>query len=179
VKTLPKLDAVEFRKVLGSGTTKPCVFQCEDSTGRPAGEYATKLRGNVRSKEIGLQYEFIAWQLADYFGIAAPPAALVTIEDALAEAIQDEEVHASVKGSIGLNFGTEFLVGFNTWVAGDSIPSSLLTTAAEIVAFDAVIENTDRRREKANLLFKGDALFVFDHELAFSFVQLIGFDLNS
>lgn len=179
MQALPKLDAVEFRKVLGTGTTKPCVFQCEDSSGKPAGEYATKLRGGVRSNEIGLQYEFIAWHLAEYFNVPHLPAALITIEEELTSTIQDREVREHVKKSIGLNFGTEFRAGFNTWVADDTIPLSLQKTAAEIVAFDAVIENVDRKRDKPNLLFKGDELLVLDHELAFSFIQTVGLNLNN
>jgi len=42
------------------------------------------------------------------------------------------------------------------------------------MAFDALIDNSDRRRDKPNLLWKGDEIFVLDHELCFTFVRLIG-----
>ena len=34
--------------------------------------------------------------------------------------------------------------------------------------------NADRRRQNPNLLWKGDELFVFDHETVFAFTRLIG-----
>ena len=37
-----------------------------------------------------------------------------------------------------------------------------------------MIDNADRRREKPNLLWKGDELLVIDHEMAFAFTRLIG-----
>ena len=61
-----------------------------------------------------------------------------------------------------------------TWRVNDPIPLSLRQIAAEIIAFDVVIDNADRRREKPNLLWKDDEMFVFDHEVAFAFTRLIG-----
>lgn len=40
-------------------------------------------------------------------------------------------------------------------------------------AFDALIDNTDRRVVKPNLLTGSDDLFVIDHELAFGFLRLV------
>lgn len=87
MSALSKLVAVQFEKELKTGTTKPCVFQCEDSNGKPSGEYVTKLRAGVRGNEIGLQCEFIAWQLAEYFGIPHLPAALISLDEQFADAI--------------------------------------------------------------------------------------------
>jgi hypothetical protein len=56
----------------------------------------------------------------------------------------------------------------------DPVPGALRQTAVEILAFDAVIDNADRRREKPNLLWKGDELLVIDHELTFAFTRLVG-----
>jgi len=43
--------------------------------------------------------------------------------------------------------------------------------AVDIFAFDALIQNPDRRYHNPNLLTKGESLFVYDHELAFSFLD--------
>jgi hypothetical protein len=174
---LPRLTAVEFATAFETGTTKPCVFQCEDSEGNFAGEYVTKLRATVRSNEIGLQYEVLAWALAGFLGIPRLNAALIEVDDQLADSVDDKVVRERISKSIGLNFGTEFVPGFSQWVAGCTIPPPLFTTAVGIVAFDALIENADRRRQKSNLLYKGDEVLVLDHELAFSFVLTIGLDL--
>lgn len=175
---LPTLTAVEYEKELGTGATKPCVFQCEDYKNKAAGEYVVKLRGMVRSNEIGLQYELLAWYLAEHLGIPHPAAALITIDPEVAATIERGDVRENVQKSVGLNFGTRYEAGFSSWVAGARVPASLEHTAAEIVAFDALIENPDRRVDKPNFLHKGDDVLVLDHELAFSFVMAIGVDLT-
>lgn len=40
----------------------------------------------------------------------------------------------------------------------------------DVFAFDALIQNPDRRDSNPNLLTKGDNICVYDHELAFSFL---------
>jgi hypothetical protein len=47
-------------------------------------------------------------------------------------------------------------------------------TAAEIVAFNMLIDNSDRRREKPNLLSKENELIAIDHEMSFAFTVIIG-----
>ena len=44
---------------------------------------------------------------------------------------------------------------------------------AEIFAFDLMVQNPDRRKDKPNLLRKGDELAIFDHEMAFSFLYAL------
>jgi hypothetical protein len=81
--------------------------------------------------------------------------------------------------SIGLNFGTARIEGgFKTWPQSEPVPADLRETAARIVAFDAFIDNADRRKSKPNLLYKYPDLFVIDHEMAFAFCRLIGMGLS-
>lgn len=54
------------------------------------------------------------------------------------------------------------------------MPSSLFQTATEIFAFDAMIQNPDRRVDKPNVLWKADQLYIIDHEMGFSFIYDIG-----
>lgn len=172
---LPKLTAMTFQQALFSGSTHPCVFTCQDEKGAIAGEYVVKFRSEVRGNETGLLFEFVATHLAGLLAIPVPPPALIELTEALAEATPDASVADRIRRSAGLNFGTRFLSpGYATWPTDKSIPRILLQTAVEIVAFDALIDNADRRRVKPNLLHKGDDIYVFDHEMAFAFVFLIG-----
>jgi hypothetical protein len=41
---------------------------------------------------------------------------------------------------------------------------------AEAVAFDALVQNPDRRFNNPNLLTRANEIYLFDHELAFSFL---------
>lgn len=51
-----------------------------------------------------------------------------------------------------------------------AIPDAMRQAAVTIFAFDALVQNPDRRFNNQNLLTRGDDIFVFDHEVAFSFL---------
>lgn len=167
--------AVELRGELSTGATRPCVMACLDAAGDACGDYVVKLRAAVRGGPTGLAFEYLAARLAERLSIPMPPAALVEIDEDLAAAMPDAELAERLRGSAGLNFGTRFLApGYVTWPVGEPVPVTLRQVAVEIMAFDALIDNADRRREKPNLLWRGEELLVIDHELAFAFTRLIG-----
>ena len=49
----------------------------------------------------------------------------------------------------------------------------MMSAAAHIFAFDALIANDDRRTDNPIVLVRGDELFVIDHEAAFSFLYFV------
>ncbi len=154
-----------------SGRTKPCLFFCENENGEPQGEYIVKLKAGMESRENGLVAELVASQLASYLDIPSPEAAIINIDTMWAEAVSDAALSQKIKGSIGLNFGSKNITGgFDTWPIGKAVPSGLMQAAAEIFAFDAMIQNPDRRADKPNVLWKGDQLYIIDHEMGFSFI---------
>jgi type III secretion system FlhB-like substrate exporter len=110
--------------------------------------------------------------LAKHFRLATPEPAIVRIEADLAELIaQIEPEHGvPVRQSVGLNFGSELATGFGNWPVEKSIPEAVWQAAVDIFAFDALIQNPDRRWQNPNLLIKGDVVLVYDHEVAFSFL---------
>ena len=75
-----------------------------------------------------------------------------------------------MRESIGFNFGSRFLVGHTTLPVNQNLPPAARQAATNIVAFDALLENVDRRRDNPNLLVRGDSVHAFDHELAFGFI---------
>ena len=92
----------------------------------------------------------------------------------LAEAVSDAHLSEKIRDSAGLNFGSRLMTGgLVTWPVGKAIPSTLKVMASEILAFDALIQNPDRRVDKPNILWKGDELYVIDHEMGFSFIYEI------
>jgi len=103
-----------------------------------------------------------------------PTPFLVEVDADFYTGISDPELAERFRNSPGLNFGTRHLgAGYTTWPQESSIPSSLLQDASEIFAFDMLIQNPDRRKDKPNLLRKGDELVIFDHEMAFSFLYAL------
>ncbi|MCX7016372.1 MAG: hypothetical protein NTW86_28085 [Candidatus Sumerlaeota bacterium] len=124
---------------------------------------------------LGLMCEVLAALLAQDLGIPVPEPFLVHLESDLHLCAPDPDTAQRLKDSAGLNYGSRFLgPGFSEWPRGRSVPRSLLSTAADIFAFDVLVQNPDRRPEKPNCLHKSDQLFALDHELAFSFLHAIG-----
>jgi hypothetical protein len=117
-------------------------------------------------------FELVASRLAAHFGLVSPDPALVSIDAEFAKLVVAREPHQAtrMRNSIGLNFGSRLLVDATEWPVDMKIPDSMRQTALDIFAFDALIQNPDRRFENQNLLIRGDDIFVFDHELSFSFL---------
>jgi hypothetical protein len=57
------------------------------------------------------------------------------------------------------------------WPVDKPIPEAMRQAAINIFAFDALVQNPDRRFGNQNLFTRGDEIFVYDHELAFSFLH--------
>lgn len=135
-----------------------------------AGEFVLKLRGSIQ--ERGLLNELVGAKLAAHFELSSPVPALIVLEPTLAELIANAYPLKAeiVRRSVGLNFGTQVLIGFSTWPVDKQVPDVMREAATNIFAFDALLQNPDRRHGNPNLLTKGDTMMVFDHEVAFSFL---------
>ena len=160
---------------MGNGRTSPAIFSCVG--GEPDGtrEYVVKLRGGLELGERGLALELYGSMLGAYFGISCPRPAIVLVEEDLTAAILgqlEEETHKTqvIQGSSGLNFGTQFLVNLTAWPIDKSVTGPLQLDAMKIYTFDALIQNPDRGFANPNLGSRGDDLFIYDHESAFSFL---------
>jgi len=171
-----RVTATQFMQVLTSGRTSPILCGCTDPNGFPAGEFVVKLLGQPPTGNCGALFELIASLLAAHFGILVPQAAVVEINPVFGELLSSTlpDLAPAIKSSIGLNFGTRVMHPMNIWFVGRTIPEAMFSSACSIFAFDALIQNPDRRVEKPNLFTQGDDLYIFDHESAFSFLLLIG-----
>ncbi|HXI70748.1 MAG TPA: HipA family kinase [Verrucomicrobiae bacterium] len=167
---LPRLKVVSIIKLLSSGRTKPCLVLAQDEDGVEC-EVVVKWRSGPETKDTGGICELISSLLADDFDLPAPKAMLVDVEPDFHRAVPWPEIAKLVKASAGPNFATKFLPSMTTWPTGRPVASSLRTRASEIFAFDALIENPDRRINKPNILWSGEDLCLCDHEQAFSFLH--------
>jgi len=171
---IPHLYASSYQRRMESGRTRPCLFMCEDENSELYDYYVVKLKAGIDSLETGLSSELIASQLALFLDIPTPEPAIIRVDPAITEVIGDTELAAKITESAGLNFGSKFLTGgFKTWPIGEAIPLSLKQLACEIFAFDALIQNPDRKADKPNILWKGEELYIIDHETGFSFVYAL------
>jgi hypothetical protein len=175
---ISQVTATTFHRFLGNGRTSPAVFTCEGPDLSAPDQFVVKLRGGLEQRERGLSYELYGSLLATYFGIQCPRPAVVLLERDLAEAIVEElagDPHRAqiVRDSIGLNFGSRFLVNLTVWPVDKYVPTAMKEAAIKVYAFDAMIQNPDRTFNNPNLGSRGDDLFIFDHESAFSFLLAI------
>ena len=94
-------------------------------------------------------------------------------QSGLKQSSPSRELVKLVKGSSGLNFGSVHLgAGFTTWPPGRHPVGTQRDQAADIFAFDTLVQNPDRRAVNPNLWARSDRLGVYDHEQAFSFLSL-------
>ncbi len=158
---------------MDSGRSFPALCGCADQLGASAGEYVVKLRGTVDNREAGLVNEFLAVKLAAHFGLTTPEPALIDLNQLLADLISDKfpALRGALQLSVGLNFGTKHLTGVSTWPVDKPIMEDQRATAAEIFAFDALLQNPDRQYDNPNLFVRD--LTIFDHEAAFSFLLAV------
>jgi hypothetical protein len=148
---------------------------CVDQNGQAVGEYVVKLLGNRSDSVPGALFEFVGSRLATHFGILVPQPASVEIDSTFAEAIIEAfpPLSTPVRDSVGLNFGSRLVNPMSTWLVGRAIPEAMWRDATNIFAFDALIQNPDRRPDNPNLFTRGDEIYVYDHETSFSFLLAI------
>jgi hypothetical protein len=164
--------ATQFHRLMTSGRTSPLLCGCEDEAERRVDDYIVKLRGSVERGDNGMLCELFASCLANHFGILVPEPALVEISQSFAEIVASREpiIADKIRRSVGLNFGSRQVIGGGTWPVDRQIPDALFVSAVNTFGFDALIQNPDRRYNNPNLLWKGDEMILYDHEMSFSFL---------
>ncbi|MEI6350219.1 MAG: HipA family kinase [Verrucomicrobiota bacterium] len=166
---LPRFTVSRFGKVISSGRTRPCIVYCENEEGEEM-EFVIKLTGSEGGVK-GLVCEIIAAQFANDLDLRIPESSLLEIGADFAATVPNKDIAEIMNRSIGWNFATKKLPA-SYYIVPPAKPLSveLRKTAAEIFAFDAMIQNPDRRIINPNCLTNGNEIVILDHELAFSFL---------
>jgi hypothetical protein len=154
-----------------SGRTAPLLCGCAHQNGRHDGEFVVKFL-SVK----GALFELVASRLANHFGILVPEPAAVQVEQEFADVVNERlrQQTPTRKIGAGLNFGSRIINPMTTWLVDRVIPEAMFRDATNIFAFDALIQNPDRRVENPNLFTQGDSIYVYDHEeTSFSFLVAV------
>lgn len=145
---------------------------CEEA--EKSTEVVAKLASGCEQKTISLAMEAVSALLAGDLEIPIPEPFLLELDGDFIDAIPDPAWAAMARDGPPLAFGSKLLpAAYSAWVAGTVPVGKMTATAANILLFDAVIENPDRRAANPNCLVRGEEIRVFDHELAFP-TMLIG-----
>ncbi len=164
---LEKVEATRFDRVMSKGRTTPLLLAAEYSDGRSV-ELIGKFSHGGQIGAIGLAREAISAMLAADLDLPVPKPLLVTISDAFIETVPNPAAAALLRQSLRVGFGSSRLPnGYSVWSDGNGVPKRMLAQAAEIFAFDALIQNADRHPINPNMQVKGEQLAIYDHELAF------------
>jgi hypothetical protein len=120
----------------------------------------------------GLANEALAACLAGDLGLPINEPFLVALDPEWVSAIGDLETREMLERSSPVAFACKSAGSqWRIWSAADRITGARETAALEILAFDAYIDNDDRKPSNPNCLLKGDAFRIIDHELAFRIRQ--------
>lgn len=171
---LETVDAVRFDRVMSNGRTRPVLLSVEHAT-RGEIEVVAKFSAGQNIGANGLVREAVAAMLAADLNLPVPEPFVVHVSDAFIDTIADREINDLLRKSIRVGFGSSRLPGGNsTWPTAYDVPKKMRAAAAEVFAFDALIQNADRKPSNPNLQIKGDEIAIFDHELAFITEGVIG-----
>lgn len=165
-----RLLCFEYRARLKGGLTQPLLMAAMDENGR---EFEIVLKVQHPDSREGhyegtsLACELISAVLARATGLPVPDYAVAEIPGELPAAISNRSVRDLLARNMGENFGCVYHEGFALWDA-DHEPRSaeLLDGLEDVLTFDATIINGDRKRQKPNLLWRGENLLLIDHSLA-------------
>ncbi len=156
---LRTVAATRYVTALREGGSMPGLVEADDD-----GLYVLKFRGAGQGVKA-LVAELVCGELARAYGLPVPELALCELDPALAPAEPDQEIQDLLKASPGTNLAMDFLPGSLTFTpAAPFRPQPEL--AAEIIWFDALVENVDRTAQNPNLLVWHDALWCIDHGAA-------------
>lgn len=177
---LPVVDALNPFDLFKYGTTAPLAVWGVDSNSGERSRYVVKFKNSGRMSPASSAFELIASWMAMELGLPAVEPALINISPEFIElTMKGRDGYRNAAQSQGINFGSKYVEGYTDIPIPVILPATdLLETAKMIYVFDLFIANTDRGHQRPNVLSNGSQLLIFDHELAFSFLQILPFMRN-
>jgi len=173
---LPIIWPEMYHETLGSGANKPILITGLEEQSGFSGNYVVKLMASERMDKTACFKELLATFIAMELGIPVVKPVVVNIEKDFADAMYGKECYQRLQQSIGLNYGSQYVKQHMIISKEAPLIEKQLKNALDIFCFDMLIQNPDRTMDKQNMFSVGEKIVIFDHELAFSFIQLIGGD---
>lgn len=118
--------------------------------------------------------ELFSTLIARRLGLLAPEPVLVDVPERAGRLVHGAPVHADLLNqSPGLNFATVALgPDWKVWLPELSPRHFAVERVERVLAFDGLVQHTDREAENPNLMWKGRELAVLDHEKVFGYLNL-------
>lgn len=170
---LPLYDAQVFIKELTSGANAPILVRAMEVNSKDMNEVVAKISYSERMNPTAFMREMLALFIAKELELKIPEPIVVNISREFADSIDDPAIHNRVFHSLGHHFGTIYLPNFPVF-AHVLVKKALFPIMQKIFIFDMFIENPDRTFLKPNMLLDQNDIYIFDHEMAFSFIMDAG-----
>jgi len=164
VPALPRLRGLRYVVPLREGGSLPAVVDVEGE-GEGEGAFVVKFRGAGQGPKA-LIAEALVGLVGLALGLPIPRPAIVELDEGFGRSEPDPEIQDLLRGSVGANFGLEYLPGALAF--DPSVDTAVLTPelAADIVWLDAYLTNVDRTPRNTNLLVCDQSLWLIDHGAA-------------
>lgn len=177
---LPVVEALNAFDLFDKGTTKPLGIVGVDRNTGERGEYVVKFKNSDRMTTKSSAFELMGAWMAMELELPVVQPALVNVSSEFVEtSLKGRDGYRAAQQSLGLNFASKYQSGYqNIPEISFSLPDELQEIAKLIYVFDVFIANTDRGHQRPNVIFNGSNLLIYDHELAFSFLQILPFLKN-
>ena len=176
---LPYIEALSAFEIMDTGTTQPMAVWGVDTTTGERRKFVVKFVGSSRMSAKSSCRELLGCWIARQLDIHVVEPAIVNISPEFVTILSGQRGYQSALKSIGFNFGSVYEAGFSEFPqTGFLLGNTLMEQAKMVFMFDMFIANADRGAGKPNVLSDGDTLLVLDHELAFSFVEILPFLRN-
>jgi hypothetical protein len=155
VRTLRTVNVTRYVTPLREGGSLPALVEADDD-----GMYVVKFRGAGHGAKA-LIAEVVAGEIGRRLGLPVPEIVLATLDQDLARTEPDQEIHALIHDSAGLNMALDFLPGSVTF---DPVVHRVDDAfASRVVWFDAFVTNVDRTARNANMLMWHKRPWLIDH----------------
>lgn len=178
---LPIIEPIRVSKSFVQSANKPLLITGVDVDTGEKSDFVVKLIKAERMSASAFQRELLAAFMAMEMDLPVTVPAIINISSDFLYLLQGQSEYAIASQSLGYNFGTRYVDRYQVLAVHQKLPETLLERAAEILAFDVLIQNADRTLEppgKPNLLTNGKELLMFDHEVAFGFIFEMSFTRN-
>jgi hypothetical protein len=165
--------ATRFDRLAGAGRNNPMRVVVETANGVEHDVYL-KASGSPELSIPGLAAEALAACIAGHLGLPICEPFLVEIDPVWAATIPDASARDVLSKSDSVAFASKAATdGWNLWTPEEKLTPGRRQMALAILAFDAFIENPDRKPSNSNLLVRGDDFRIIDHELSLRIAGII------
>jgi HipA-like protein len=160
---LPRFAGSRYVVPLREGGSLPAVVDTDTD-----GSFVVKFRGAGQGPKA-LIAEVLVAQIASHLGLSVPRAAIIDLDEGFGRGEPDPEIQDILRGSVGTNFGLEFVAGALAFDPAADLRMVSPEFAADVVWLDAYTTNVDRTSRNTNLLVSGQRIWLIDHGAALFF----------